>query len=603
LAGQGGRAVAILAERLRARRPETGRVHALWALDEIAGAEARHLIRNALQDPSAALRLQAARSVQKSSDRESRSALEALLADADPAVRREAAIALGAIGDRAATARLLEALGESDRFTSWSVKAAIRRLGYPDEAAVQAALLDPRSRESALDLADESFSVPVVKALVAALRQASGPALRARIIVSLGGQYRRYPEWLGTWWGPDPLSVGLPRKTREWDPEGMSSVLEGLRIGSFDPNASVRFQSIVELGEVGAAGGAILRAAIAQETDTRNQALAVEELGKTSGTASIRLLIALLSDGKRAASVRTAALDGLARFRSRDAVRARLAVLYDPLAPESLSARALPPLAREGILPMNEMASLLESPKPLVRAAALLSLNVSKPLPGEIKQMVLNRIDDSSTDVRQAAMIAAAALGLREAVPRLVSAASAGQENADLRTQAITALCKMPDLRAASIYRLAASDPDPSLRAAGAEALRAIAGQVDAHVNPAGGSGAPSSRAGEMREFALRHLADARKGEELFFENRQIACGRCHAAAGRGADKPGPSLDGVGSRFDKKQLVDCLLTPSLQVARAHESIKNLASTLTPLEFTDLVGFLERLKQSPRAGTQ
>ena len=99
-----------------------------------------------------------------------------------------------------------------------------------------------------------------------------------------------------------------------------------------------------------------------------------------------------------------------------------------------------------------------------------------------------------------------------------------------------------------------------------------------------------------LRQFALSHLADPRKGEELFFENRDIACGRCHAAAGRGAGTPGPDLSGLASRSDKVQLIRCLLEPSHRVAAAHQPVKSLAGTLTPLEFTDLIGFLERLKQ-------
>ena len=69
-----------------------------------------------------------------------------MLADRDPAGRREAAIALGTIGDRRAIVPLLGVLAESDRFAAWSVQTAIRRLGYPVEAALRAALLDPRRR-------------------------------------------------------------------------------------------------------------------------------------------------------------------------------------------------------------------------------------------------------------------------------------------------------------------------------------------------------------------------------------------------------------------------------------------------------------------------
>ena len=54
--------VPLLADRLNAAEPETGRLHALWALDAIGGVEARKAIGAVLHDPSARVRLQAARS-------------------------------------------------------------------------------------------------------------------------------------------------------------------------------------------------------------------------------------------------------------------------------------------------------------------------------------------------------------------------------------------------------------------------------------------------------------------------------------------------------------------------------------------------------------
>ncbi len=600
LAVQREQAVWHLIERLHTAQPETGRLHALWALDAIGGNAARRAIREALADSSASLRLQAARSSGIRADRGSVDALRALLVDRDPFVRREAAIALGAIGDTRAIAPLLAVLGDSDRFAAWSIRAAIRRLGFPDEAAMRAALLDGRRRENALILADESWSVPVVRALVAALRQTPEPAFRSRIVANLAGQLRTFPEWSGTWWGLEPLAGAMPRKTQDWDPAGMNMVLQGLRLGLGDQDASVRFQSIVALGEVGPAAAPILCGGMATEPDVRNQALLVEALGAMNDAASVRLLTTLVVDPKRAEPVRAAALDDLARFRSRDIVRARLAVLYDPDAPENLVARALPPLARDGVLPPNDMAGFFESPRPLVRAAALMSVNVKKPLPAEIRQLVLARLDDTSAVVRQAALMAAGVLELREAVPRLIQTAGAGPAGGDLRAQAITALCLMPDPRAEAIYRQAAGDSDPALRRAGAKALQAIRAQVDPQIQLSGGPQGQTPRVETLRQFALGHLADPRKGEELFFENRDIACGRCHAAAGRGAGTPGPDLSGLAARSDKAQLIRSLLEPSPRLAAAHQPVKSLASTLTPLEFTDLIGFLERLKQ-PETG--
>ena len=173
-----------------------------------------------------------------------------------------------------------------------------------------------------------------------------------------------------------------------------------------------------------------------------------------------------------------------------------------------------------------------------------MSLNVKKPLPAEIRQLVLARLDDTSAEVRQAAVLAAGVLELREAVPRLIQTAGAGQADSDLRTQAITALCMMPDPRAEAIYRQAASDPDPSLRRAGEKALQDIRGQVDPQITLAGGSSARASDIERLRQFALSHLADPRKGKSFSSKT-----GRSHAAdvmPRRGAEPAPPARTSAG---------------------------------------------------------
>ena len=187
---------------------------------------------------------------------------------------------------------------------------------------------------------------------------------------------------------------------------------------------------------------------------------------------SVQLLSRVVVNPARAEPVRAAALDALARQRGADVLRARLTVLYDPKAPDTLVARALPALARDGIMPANDVAGFLEHESPAVRAAALLSLNVKKVVASDIKTLILARFDDKAADVRLAAVMAAGALKLREAIPKLIDLAA--QPEAELRPQAIAALCLMPDQRALAIYRQAAEDSDPALSRAGRTALLAI---------------------------------------------------------------------------------------------------------------------------------
>ena len=240
-----------------------------------------------------------------------------------------------------------------------------------------------------------------------------------------------------------------------------------------------------------------------------NQEALVEALGAAADGESVRLLTSLVVDQGRSEPVRAAALDALARFRGPDVLRARLSLLYDPRAPETLVARALPSLG-PGRHPSAQRPGRLPG-KPLASGSSLGAdgLNVKKALPPEIKELVLARLDDPSADVRQAAVLAAGALQLREAIPRLVQAA--GKPDAELRALAISALCRMPDPRAAAIYRQASTDSDPSLRRAGAQALQAIGGAVDPDVARAGATRPGLTDAAALARFAQSHPGDPRR--------------------------------------------------------------------------------------------
>jgi putative heme-binding domain-containing protein len=484
---KGQAVVPLLIERLKAGEPEVGRVHALWALDAIGGGDARRAIGSMLADLSPRLRVQAARSVGIRADRAALTDLLKLLVDRDAAVRREASIAAGRLGDLAAAGPLYAALGDSDLTAAWSVRQAIRRLNAWNKQELVNALLDDRRLESALRLTDEAWAVPAVEALTEALTRTSSPAVRGRIVANLGGQFRRYPEWSGQWFGTNPLAGTLPRKTVEWSADGSKVVEEGLTVALADRDSSVRFQAIVGLSEVGPTVAHRLRAALLKESDLVNQALIAETLGTLMDPLAAPILSAYLTDSARPESVRSAALAALSRIPDRQSLRARFTLLYDPKTPASLVARALPDLARSGFLPANDLASFLEAAAPSVRTAALLSLNVKKTLPAELQQSILDRLSDKAPEVREAAMLAIVPLQLRAAIPRLL--AIAGATRSPDRTAAIEALCGMPDPRAFPFYLAAIQDRNPRLRRGGETALLAIRERVSDQLSSALSSG------------------------------------------------------------------------------------------------------------------
>jgi putative heme-binding domain-containing protein len=474
LARMGTQVVPLLVARLKTTEPETGRLHALWALDAIGGGEARAAIDSVLADASARVRLQAARSVGIRGDRTALEAVLRLLKDRDPAVRREAAIAAGKLDAATAGPALYAALDDADTFAAWSIRQAIRRLRAWDQKLLVEALLDERRMESALRLTDEAWDIAVVRALTEVAKQTGSAAVRSRILANLAGLYRVYPDWSGSWFGTNPLAGQFPTKTKDWSPEGMNAVLDGLAPGLSDRDRTVRRQAIAGLGQAGRvkAAQSLLRSALLKEPDPDNQALIAEVLGSQQDSSSEPLMIALLADPGRSDSVRLAALRALTSFKDPQSLRARFTLIYDPKAPANLVAPGLLELANAGFLPPNDIASFFENPAPAVRAAAILSLNVKKSLPPDIQQAVLDRLDDQAGEVRRAAMAAVAPLQFRAAVPRLLAIAE--DSHSPDRLLAIEVLCGLPDVRALPVYLTAIQDRNPALRRAAESALLEI---------------------------------------------------------------------------------------------------------------------------------
>lgn len=543
LASEGASAVPFLIDRLQTGGAEPGRIHSIWALDAVGGVEARKAIRQATADPSARVRLQAARSAGIHRDRKALTTLTGLLKDRDPAVRREAAIALSRIGDRSAAApALYAALGDSDRFAVWSIQTAIRRLAAWDEPALAAALVDPRRSESTLELTDEAWTVPVVRVLGEVLRRTENPALRLRIVANLAGLYRQYPEWSGDWYGPNPLASEPPSKTRDWSPEGMQLVLRGLMTGLADRDAEIRERAIEGLSRAGAAAAPALRAAMIRETDLGNQESLANAAARVRDAGAVPILASWLIDKARPESVRLAALRGLAAVRDARSLRARLGLIYDPKAPPTLVAVALPGLAATGVLPPNELCGFLDSPSAPVRAAALLSLNLRQPLGPGVKQSVLDRLKDPAVEVRRAAILAAAAFRIPEAVPALVAITEG--PDADLCRRATAALCRMPDPRAVSAYieAVARPDTDSRLRRAAESALVAIRDRASGPITDAARSVDPASPAALSLERVLARFEPIRSwrvigpfprsSPQVFLGERSIDFARSQLGAG-----------------------------------------------------------------------
>lgn len=515
-----------------------GRDEAIWTLDAIGTPLARAAIRDRMPSLDARSRAQAARSVGLRRDESATAILAGYLGDADPIVRREAAIALGRIGSGASAPALYAALGDPDRVVAWSVRGAIRRLDRWNAAAIKAALRDPKRRDDALALADESWAPPAIEALLMAYGEESDPLVRSRILANLAGQYRKYPEWSGAWFGTNPLAGAFPAKTVDWDPRSMRTILVGLARGLVDPAEAVRRQAIVGLTSAGPEAAANFLAALPREADATNRAAMIAALGRWGEPRALPIFAQILRSADQPLALRVAALDALGGINSRQAFNLRFGVVFDPSAPPELVARALPALGRSGALPPNDLADFLEGKPRPIRVAALLALREVAKLPPDVQDRIIARLDDPDAEVRHAAIDAVARLRLAAAVPKLIALA----KSEETRPDAAAALAVLPDPRALDVYLDAIRDRSPEVRRLAEAALVRIRPRVADELRRRAGAGeftGPSSLAVDRVLAEFRPIVDwraigpfPRTTAQIFFGERSIDFARTHAGLG-----------------------------------------------------------------------
>jgi putative heme-binding domain-containing protein len=73
-----------------------------------------------------------------------------------------------------------------------------------------------------------------------------------------------------------------------------------------------------------------------------------------------------------------------------------------------------------------------------------------------------------------------------------------------------------------------------------------------------------------LRQHALNHSGDSKRGAELFRTLRPVSCATCHRARGQGGDV-GPDLSLIGGKFDRAHLVESILEPSRQIVEGYRT--------------------------------
>jgi putative membrane-bound dehydrogenase-like protein len=557
---------------------DTAKIHALWALDAgDGGAAARKEILAIAGGEKAALAAQALRQLSQRSVGDAVDAALHQLAHPDATVRLQAATLLGRVAATAECAGVLVArLGtEADATVRYALFTGLRRMGGRDgkvwpEVLAGFASVKAAVREGCSFAVREVWSAPLIPLLRE--RAMSDPLAAER----LGESVFQPAPVTGSWWSYHPAKSPAPPRNTRWD--GTEAALVALRdVLAHATAPGSRRQAAVALGEArDAASSEALRQRLATDDSpaVRSSALAALALFKDEATAPV--IAKLLRAADTDAAVRLAAI--------------RSAPQFGPeLAPELIAS--------------------LESKDETVRLAVITAL---EPMKSAAAREPLRRVlREGSTAEQTAAIKTLAASANRELVPDFLAVLS-GVTDPNVGRAAMLALAAVPDVRAipAFLDALATSDPvrtDAARKALGnlgASAMPTIAERIvalpstvsgalrdifkdnaEAVAHPAyaqlGGSDAAT-----YLEYAMKHVGEAWRGQQIFHGSAGVSCAACHQVAGHGG-VIGPDLTLAGKQFSRTELIESILYPSKAIRDGYR--QTLVTTTDGRELVGVAG--------------
>jgi putative membrane-bound dehydrogenase-like protein len=460
----------------RRETPAIARRHLVWAVDGIAGGkpEASRPLLEALKDPEADIRAQAARALGERAVPMAKDALIALAADPAPAVRLQALIALGRLKSPDSVPVLLTHLIEPDEYLAFSARQALRRIGDWKTAAAGLHSSDPKVRTATLAAMESVYDPACVSALTTFANEPNNaPDERARAVLNLGQVHRKTEPWDGRWWGTRPADGKPPAKVVAW--EATASVLTAIRTRLSDPSTTVRIAAVAAAKETGDRETLpILRTRFRDEPDVSIRVAIAQALGALDDRDALPILLAAFRDRSTPDPVRDASLAAVEKIGSDLATKALIELLEHGELPVERQPRVIASLGRfKAKSAVAPLIKALKSRDAKVRAAAADALGAI----GELEAAgapIRGLLDDPVLDVRKSAIAALGTVADREAIPALLSAA----ERPETRFEAIKALAAMPDVLALQAYLGALGDKSPDLRKAAADAIGKVRTQA-----------------------------------------------------------------------------------------------------------------------------
>ncbi|MFK5922496.1 MAG: HEAT repeat domain-containing protein [Verrucomicrobiota bacterium] len=476
LVNMGEKAVPGLLSVINDKKSGSARLHALWALDAIGGVRAQEAIANAIDDDVQELRTQALRALGIRRQKSTLSRITPHLADDHAPARREAAIALGRMGAKEAIDPLLAAIGDSDRFTAWSIRLALHRIGQWDGGKLSRAVMNSKGerQHQMLVLLEDAWKLPVVKAWAGIARDSDDAAVRRTALRNLAALYYKYPEWNGFWFGPNPLANNSPERTESWSDKAMQLIRETLDQALKSQHSEERLGAVGSLASIGFDAGPMLVEALQQEKDAKMRHAILLALGRAGVKVSPDLIGGMTRDDAESVEVRLTAAELLGQDHSDHSTAQLKQLLQGKNIPESLIAIALSELGRRHALDEDALLAFSSSDSQETQIAALEAMAAGDISSAKMEKTVIALLNSKNESIQAAAVRVVGARRYQSATKRLIEL----HQNQSLAQSVEAALAEMPSPQALDIYLagLAAANPSHHRRCAGA--MTAVRNQI-----------------------------------------------------------------------------------------------------------------------------
>ncbi len=525
LAAAGDHAVKPLTKARERSESEVERAAAVWALCRIATDGALRSLREALSDPSYAVRMDAAHALGMNRDPQAAEALTAALTDSDPGVRREAALALGRIGARASAPALLAACAHAaDRFEEHGLIYGAIELDAEQPAADALKNGAPQVRKAALIVLDQLNSSLLSKNDVVPFLAADDEAMRKT----------------GLW---------VASRHPDWSDVVISFLEDQLRAETFDVEKAGSLNEILLAYAGDAAVQDLMADMLKDETVEPARRLFLFDVVDKS------TLSELPASWVDAVAVNLDAADEQLRWRAANLIRSRNLTQFDDKL-ENIVNDADRPLG----LRVNALGTVIQrKPKLGTAQFEMLVSCLNADIEPAVRLSAGKDLANAELDVQQLRRLATHCLPKADALS--FSALLDAFRDSD---DASVGLALVKSLQHAPI--------NPNLIPGGVDDLLAkFPDSVQLAAGPLRAQAEAEEKARIERLLALEPLletGDVGRGRRIFFGDK-VACSTCHAVGEEGGNL-GPDLTTIGAVRSGHDLLEAVLFPSASFVPTYE---------------------------------